>query len=95
MLRSRLLNQREDFFADVVEADGLGLGAVVEVVLDYFSNVGAEIFPSVALRGEIFGSGFGVVPACGFFCDVENDFAHYREFAHEASFRCEFCGSLG
>ena len=48
-----LLDQRENFFADVVEPDGLGLGAVVKILFDYFSDVGAEVFPGVALRREI------------------------------------------
>jgi hypothetical protein len=90
-----LFDQVQDFFADVVEADGLGLGAVVKVVFDYLSNVGAEVFPSVALCGEIFGAGFGIEAATGFFCYVENDFAHYGKFAHGPSVGYEFCGSLG
>ena len=44
-----LFDQRENFFANVVEADGLRFGAVMKIVFDYFSYVGAEIFPSVAL----------------------------------------------
>ena len=90
-----LLNEGENFFADVVEADRLRFWAVVEVALYDALYVDAEVFPGVALGGEIFGGGVGVVTAVGFFGDVENHFAHYGKFAHRASFRCEFCGSVG
>src|ERR1700733_781029 len=79
-----LFDQRQNFFADVVQADRLWLGAVLEVVVDDFFHVGAEIFPSVALGGEILGGGFGVVAAAIFLCYVEHDFAHYVKFAHGA-----------
>src|SRR2546425_6806421 len=73
-------SERENFVANEVQTYGLRFRAIKEESFDCLSDIGAQLFPTVALRHNTFRQALSNKAAVSFFCNLKYQLADVNRF---------------